>query len=143
MILKAHRPLSSAYPKALYTLGDHLRKKRLDLGLLQKDVAKILGVNVDSVCNWENSRSSPQLHYLPKIVEFLKYIPFDREPNTLGEKIVNYRRFSGINQKQLAKRLGVDPGTLGRWERGKGYPLAKNMRKLTEFLRTPSVVGQM
>ena len=45
MSLTASRPLPPAYPRELKTLGDHLRKKRLDLGLLQKDVSQSLGVN--------------------------------------------------------------------------------------------------
>jgi hypothetical protein len=33
--LTAKKPLSEAYPKTLKTLGDHLRKRRLDLNLFQ------------------------------------------------------------------------------------------------------------
>lgn len=42
--LRDQKPLPHAYPAESKTLGDHLRKKRLDLGLFQKDVARILGV---------------------------------------------------------------------------------------------------
>jgi DNA-binding XRE family transcriptional regulator len=69
-------------------------------------------------------------------------VPFNGEPKTLSEQIVNYRRLLGITQKELAKSLGVDPGTLGRWERGKGYPQAKHLKKVTEFLETASPDGQ-
>ena len=41
--LKAPKPLYPiGYPQILKTLGDHIRKKRLDLGLLQRDVAKMI-----------------------------------------------------------------------------------------------------
>jgi len=43
--LKAERPVLPFYPKSLKTLGDHFKKKRLDLKLLQKDVAKKIGVD--------------------------------------------------------------------------------------------------
>jgi hypothetical protein len=36
--LKALKPKGSEYPKELKTFGDHLRKKRLDLRLLRKEV---------------------------------------------------------------------------------------------------------
>src|SRR5579872_2299780 len=49
------RPKSLNYPNALNTLGDHLRKRRLDLGLLQKQVAAEIGVNTLTVCNWESN----------------------------------------------------------------------------------------
>lgn len=142
MTLSASRPPSTAYPRNLETLGDHLRKKHLDLRLLQNDVAKMVGVKEDTIYNWENNRTSPQIHYVPRIIKFLGYVPFSRDLKTLGERIVNCRRLSGIAQKELAKSLDVDPSTLGRWERGKGHPLAKHMKKVTEFIKTASPDGQ-
>src|SRR3990167_3741304 len=35
------------------TLGEHIKRRRLELGLEQKDVAKQLGVTTDTVLNWE------------------------------------------------------------------------------------------
>jgi transcriptional regulator with XRE-family HTH domain len=52
----------------------------------------------------------------------------------LGEKIVNSRRLSGITQKELAKRLGVDPTTLARWERNESRPQKKFSARLVGFL---------
>ena len=71
---------------------------------------------------------------MPKIVEFLCYIPFNGQVKTMEEKIADYRRLSGITQKELAKSLGIDPGTLSRWERNKGRPLKKLLTKLTDHL---------
>ncbi|WP_244278826.1 helix-turn-helix domain-containing protein [Pedobacter suwonensis] len=34
-------------------------KKRVELKLLQSDLAKILGVSSDSITYWENNRSKP------------------------------------------------------------------------------------
>ena len=95
------------------------------LNKYKKDVAKIIDVEEATIWNWENNRTSPKLHYIPKIVEFLDYVPCNIEPKTLGERIVNYRRLLGITQKELAYRLGVDPSTLARWERNNGRPLKK------------------
>ena len=65
---KGPRPLPRAYPRVLATIGDHLRKRRLDLGLLQGEVADRLGVTESSVTNWELSRTEPELRFLPGIV---------------------------------------------------------------------------
>jgi len=71
-------PPSPMYPKQLKTLGDHIRAKRLDLGLLQKDVAGIIGVTTDTITNWEIGRNQPmRWHYL-KIKTFLGYSPFEQ-----------------------------------------------------------------
>ena len=69
--LTATRPLLPAYPKELNTLEDHLRKKRLNLRLLQKDVAQSLGVDTASVTNWEKGHTSLRLQLIPRIIEFL------------------------------------------------------------------------
>ena len=116
------------------TIGDHLRKKRLDLGLLQKEVAQRVGVDRDSVTNWEKGRTSPRLQLMPRIIEFLEYTPFQVKSGSLGERIVAFRRALGIRQEDLARQLGVDPSTLVRWEQGKGQPSDRHQVNLTEFL---------
>ena len=66
------------------------------------------------IWNWENNWSSPSLYYIPKIIEFLGYVPDCIKPKFLEKKIVIYRQLPGITQKELAYRLGIDPSTLGR-----------------------------
>ena len=73
--LKAEKPEVFGYPPELNTLGDHIRARRLERGLFQKDVAKLVGVCTDTVTNGEKNRSSPDLRALPGVVEFLGYDP--------------------------------------------------------------------
>ena len=126
LAFSARKPPPDGYPKKPETLGDHLRKKRLDLGLLQKEVAERIGVHKATIYNWETNRKSPQLRFVPRIIEFLGYVPYDTQSEALGKRIVVRRRRLGLTQKELARRLGVDPSTLGRWERGKGKPSRKH-----------------
>ena len=51
--LSAKKPKSSACPKTMTTLKDHIRKRRLDFGLRQQEVAATLGVTVSVVTNWD------------------------------------------------------------------------------------------
>jgi len=122
----------------LKTLGDDLRKKRLDLKLLQKEVAQKLCVDKTSIYNWENNRTFPFLYRLPKIIEFLGYVPYDASTNTLGEKMNTSRRFLGVTQKELARRLGIDPTTLGQWEKDKSRPSKKQLKKLDNLFTSLS-----
>ena len=131
--LEAPKPPPPGYPRELRTLGAHLRKRRLDLGLLQREVAEQIGVDGTSICNWENNRTSPSFHFVSRIVEFLGYVPDVFPTDTLGERIVAARRLLGLTQKKLAHRLGVDPSTLGRWERGKGQPSKRLLERITAF----------
>ena len=132
--LKAQKPLPDTYPQILRTIGDHLKKKRLDLGLLQKEVGERLGVDETTICNWENNRTAPVFRFMPKIIEFLGYVPYGIKAKTLGEKILAYRKLLGLSQEMLARKLGVDPGTLARWEQGKNKPKGKHLEILDEFL---------
>ena len=89
--LRAQRPPSPAYPLALRTLGDHLRKKRLDLRLLQREVAARLGVDETTICNWESHRTAPQPRLTPGIIAFLGYNPYDTQSATFGERLIAHR----------------------------------------------------
>ena len=116
-------------------MGDHIRKKRLDLKICQKEVAPIIGVSETAVFNWERGNTTPDLRTIPKIIEFLGYIPFEKEPETLGEKIVYYRRLKGITQKELARQISVDPTTLARWERGEREPHGRYLYTLMDYIK--------
>ncbi len=118
------------------TLGDHLRKRRLDLGLLQKDVARQLGANVNTVTNWEVGRSAPALRYIPGIIRFLSYVPFDTtgDSSPLFRRLEHYRRVRGLSQKRLAGMLGVDPSTLAWWEKGRSQPQGELLNRITGLL---------
>ncbi|MGH8544558.1 MAG: helix-turn-helix transcriptional regulator [Gammaproteobacteria bacterium] len=52
-----------------------MRKRRLDLGLFQRQVAEQIGVTTNTVFRWESNETLPQIHHKPKIVQFLGYDP--------------------------------------------------------------------
>ena len=56
------------------TLGDHLRRRRLELGLYQKDVAVRIGVTASTIWNWEHGWTIGK-RFVPLIVDFLGYRP--------------------------------------------------------------------
>ena len=100
----AQKPLDPAYPTLISTIGDHIRTRRLDLGLLQKDVAERIGVDTDTIMNWERNRCEPKIQYLPKIIDFLGYVPFARG-ESFPERLKSYRKLHGLTQQQLADEL--------------------------------------
>ena len=98
------------------TLGEHLKKRRLILGLRQEDVALQLGVGPESVLHWEKGQTAPPISVIPRIIAFLGYEPYPA-PETLSERMLAFRRRRGWSIEQAARDLGVDPGTWARWER--------------------------
>lgn len=121
----------------LKTIGDHIRKRRLDLGLLQKQVACQIGVDQATICNWEGNATTPVCRYYQPIIQFLGYNPFPAA-QTLGEQLVQHRKALGLVQTQFAKRLGVDPSTLGNWERGQKLPSGRFAAIIESLLRPTS-----
>jgi DNA-binding XRE family transcriptional regulator len=61
--LHVSRPvkLPPGYPVELRSIGDHIRKRRLDLGLLQIEVAAQIGVTENTVLNWEHGTEPVKL----------------------------------------------------------------------------------
>ncbi len=101
--------------------------------MLQKDVAEQIGVDKTSVFNWEANSASPEIRYMPAIIGFLGYNPLP-EADTLGERLVRHRTSLGLSQKEAARRLGVDPSTLARWERGEREPAGGLLGRAERFL---------
>ena len=63
----------TAYPEVPKTVGEAIRKRRLDLGIRQVDAARIIGCNVMSVVNWEKGHIQPRVDHMPGIVSFLGF----------------------------------------------------------------------
>ncbi len=110
-----------------------MKKRRLDLKMLQKEVAQRLKTTVCTYRNWERNLRNPSFRYMPRIIEFLGYVPFDIPHENLGQKICTYRQLLGLSQRELARQIGVDPSTIGSWERGKHKPEKRFERKLASF----------
>jgi len=89
---------------------------RLDRGLWQKHVAREIGCSKASLTNWEKGHAEPELRFLPAILAFLGYDPRPA-PATFGARIRAAREAAGFSERELARRLGLDPGTLAAWER--------------------------
>jgi transcriptional regulator with XRE-family HTH domain len=122
--LKGARPLPRSYPEVLATIGDHLRKRRLDLGLLQREVAARLGVDETTVTNWELNRTKPGLRFLPGIINLLGFDP-SAPGASLGERLKAWRHRAGVPQDRFARLIGIDLATLSRWERNLRVPAGR------------------
>lgn len=73
-----------------------------------------------TVSFWESNRNQPCLAMVLGITAFLGYSPHTkaRAEENLGERLTRRRRALGIQQKDLAQEIKVDPTTRARWERG-------------------------
>ncbi len=129
--LKSLKPKESDFEPQ--TLGDHVKKRRLELRLTQNQTAKRLGINPWTVLNWEKGHTDPPIESMPVIIRFLDYDPFP-EPKSLPERLFAKRRVMGWSIKEAARQLGVDEGTWGAWERGTITPWPRYVRLVERFL---------
>lgn len=99
------------------TLGEHIKRRRLELGFTQKEACALLAnICVETLINWEKDKTDPPIPFVPAILHFLGYDPFP-PPCTLGERMLAKRRTMGWTIKKAAARIGVDESTWGEWER--------------------------
>jgi transcriptional regulator with XRE-family HTH domain len=126
------------YPEEPRRLGEHLKRRRLDLGLVQREAAREIGVSKATLYNWEKGRNEPEIRFYSGIIRFLGYDPTAPGPTlSMGERLKAARRARGLSQAKLADLLGVDPTTVRDWEeRGEqGRPARRVLRAVEEFLR--------
>ena len=71
--------------------------------------------------------------YWPKIIEFISYSPYDPDW-TPGERLTWIRKYRGLSQEVMARRLRIDPGTLARWEHEEKEPSGRYLIQLMTFL---------
>ena len=64
----APKPKNPAYPTELITIGDHLRKARLDRGLYQTDIANILNTSAENINNWEHNHKQPHVTNMKRVI---------------------------------------------------------------------------
>ena len=93
-------------PERLTTLGDHIRNKRLNLGLTQREAAHLIGVEQCSVYNWEKRGMNPAQRVQTAIIDFLGY-----DPNQNGGSS-SYAPDQGL--LPLSGTTGMSPFSSGR-----------------------------
>jgi transcriptional regulator with XRE-family HTH domain len=103
--------------------------------MLQKEVAMQIGVVDECIWSWENNRSIPHIQHIPKIIEFLGYIPFDC-PDSIDtlEKLKWFKKIRGLSFDRLGALMGRDPEQLQQWFKGDHKPSTKNLRKISAWL---------
>lgn len=127
-------PRPKGYSDAPKTLGEHLRRRRLQLGLLQREAAKVIGIVPSAYLKWELGRAEPEIRYWPALINFLGYDPHPA-PATIGEWIASERRRAGLGRRRLAEFVGWDPTTIERYEADRVLLPLERRRVLEAFFR--------
>jgi DNA-binding XRE family transcriptional regulator len=135
------------------TIGQHLKKKRFELGIRQIEAARRLGVSDRTLSLWECDHVPPVWANQPRIVAYLGYDPFtdptvgrprgnettgvaflaQSGPLSLGHQIVERRMELRKNRKQCAQEMGISAKTLQAWETNRYQPSSTLLKRLVNL----------
>ena len=131
--LGPHEKQVKGYPETPGTLGEHLRKRRLDLRQTQEQVAARFHVSFTSYNGWEADRIAPNFAKWPELIRFLGYDP-SPTPLSFGESVTALRRVLGLDKRKLATKLGVDVKSVLNWEAGRTSPLPSMLKRIVALV---------
>jgi len=138
------------------TIGQHLKKKRFELGIRQIEASRKLGVSNRTLSLWEFDRVPLVWANQPRIVTYLGYDPFtdpmlgrprgnettgvaflsQSGPLSLGHKIMKRRLEMRKNRKQCAQETGISVKTLQAWETSSDNGCGVSKRSFGEGMET-------
>ena len=138
-------------PKEPTTIGGHLRRRRLQLQILQSEASVRLEVSTVTLSRWECDKVYPTWAHHSRLIEYLGYDPFAacglRDPYsnetpgvaslssaTLGEHIRMRRLELKMTVKKCAQILKVDAKTMHGWEKHRHQPSAGQKERIMVFL---------
>jgi DNA-binding XRE family transcriptional regulator len=89
-------------------------------------------VRESSIFSWEANEGAPDVRFMPAIIRFLGHNPLP-EAMTPAEQLVRQRTTLGLSREDAAVEIGVDAGTLARWERGEREPAVQFLGRVERF----------
>jgi len=98
------------------TVGEHLYKRRLELGLSQSAVGAKVGVCRVAYSDYETDKMLPDHRTMPKVVRFLGFLPWPADP---AARLHLCRRALGIAAIDFEHRFHVSRYRLCLWETGR------------------------
>lgn len=130
---------SRKYKGKATTPGEELRKLRFQKIITRKGLASQIGVDPNTISEWESSQKTPTPKSLRKLSRALGPKIFDIWFSSPGEKLSNFRREKRQWIPYLARRIGVTPKRYKAWEANEEVPTPEEREKLVTIL--PDVEG--
>lgn len=138
--------------KKLPNFGKYLAFTRRKRGLLQRQLAELIGVDIRIVGAWESDQRYPDMSKMQRIIQALDVSEdwFENDDNfkgqdfnpvkkltDFGKRLAYTRKEKGLLQRQLAELIGVVPQTVSLWESDTCYPAMSKIQKIIKALELP------
>ena len=121
------------YTRYPATIGQHIRRTRIDQGLSRAELAARLSVHPETIRFWETGRTKPAVRLYPWVLAFLGY-DLEGTALTIGAAVLRRRRQLGLSQRELARMLRIAPSTVWRVESRRFGPDRRTLRKLRAWV---------
>jgi len=123
-----------------------IRRLRKSEALSQEGFAERLDVGTTTVQGWERGDHPPGPYALRRIRETFGVSPIDlgvaEVRPSWSDAILRLREREALSQEQFAERVGVEPRTVQRWERGVHRPRRSQVRRICRsFGSSPTDFG--
>lgn len=126
-------------------MGSLIRCRRLELGMTQEELGKMIGVQKQAVCKYENGRIDLKRDMIQKLATALEIPPSyllgthgdnaeEIKNYDIGQRIRSLRESAGLSQKEFAQKLDISPGRLSNWELGINRPNADMIKTICKEL---------
>lgn len=132
-------------PEKLDNVSEKLKWYRIQNGLLQRDVAKVMGIDRTTYSHYEgNILEAYPLDKLAKAASIfnINITNLLDDYNLFlyhgqGEQIKRLRKSMKLTQSEFAKYISVPLGTLKKWEQNRVNVQKKTFEKLSELSFAP------
>ena len=131
---KCKRPVLNCYPMNPQTLGEHIRKRRMDLNMTKKAMAIKFNVNEMTVGTWENNKHVPPPKHYANLIKYIGYLPFETKNLSLGKQLYYARQVAGLTQEKLSRLIKIDESSLRLIELDQRKPQSKIYKILYGFI---------
>lgn len=118
--------------------GAEIKRRRIDAGLNQRQLADALGVSLATVNRWE-SQATPSIdtRNIDRLNQTLDVEPPAVGTVWTGTEIRRRRQLLNMTQSGLAKELGAGLRTIQDWENNKTSPSGQRLARLHDILQLP------
>lgn len=116
-------------------VGEKIRKIRIDLGLEQAQLAKMLNTTQGAISNWERGDNMPNKTRLKEIADLGNTTVSELlgENKNVGSRIKGIRERFGLTTEEFGNLFGATKGTVSKWENGKYLPNNQRLTKIADF----------
>lgn len=124
-------------------IGDNIKSIRQSKKISQKEFAKMLGIPVSTLANYENNHREPKIEILKKIASTLgvstNELTTDNSFLTTGYNIKSFRENNKLSIDNLSKKTGISSNELIAIEEGIKKPSMDQIILIAYTLETSPV----